>query len=205
MSNETSKSVSEAITTGYFYGSSGGGGGGSFTWAMATTGVAASGDAIGDLCFLPLFRDMAFFYLNFGAATMGSSVTAAAVSADVAGASAVEVDGLGSWLPSHSVRPWRLAVAEAAQGLGAWLSASSVPSLWGCWLSSMSFCSRARMRAMVSYPLSVICWADLAAISKTSCISGSRCLSTVSCSPLYWTPSLVGHSWLSLLVKNLRT
>ena len=59
---------------------------------------------------------------------------------------------------------------------------------------------RARMRAMVSCSYSVICWADLAAVWKSSHSCGSRRRST---SALYWTLSLVGHSWLWLLIKNL--
>ena len=148
-----------------------------------------------ETCFLSLFHDMAFFHFNF-------SVTAATVS-DGTGASDVKVDGAGSWLPSHYVLPRRLTVA-AAQGLGARLLISSMPLLrgWCCWLSSMSFCSHARKRAMVSCSH---CWLYLAAISKSSRINGSRCLSMLSCSPWKWKSSLVRHSWLWLLMKNLCT
>ena len=133
-----------------------GGGRVSIMWAMATTVGAASWDAVEDLCSLPLFRDMAFFCFNFSAGMMGSGVMAATVSTDGAAATAVEVGGMGCWLPSHSVLPWRLVVA-AAWGWehGYWPH----PCHWACccWLFSTSFCSRARMRAMVSCSCSVIC------------------------------------------------
>ena len=68
---------------------------------MATTVGTASRDLDGDLCFLLLFRDMAFFRFNFGAAMTASGVMAAAVTTDGAGASAVKMDEAWSWLPSH--------------------------------------------------------------------------------------------------------
>ena len=68
---------------------------------MATTVGAASRDIVGDLCVLPLCRDMAFFRFNFLAGTTGSGVMAATVSTDGPGGSAMEVDGVGSCLPSH--------------------------------------------------------------------------------------------------------
>ena len=68
---------------------------------MATTVGAASRDIVGDLCFLPLYGDMAFFRFNFRAGTTGSGVMAATVSTDGADGSAMEVDEVGSCLPSH--------------------------------------------------------------------------------------------------------
>ena len=68
---------------------------------MATAVGAASRDIVGHLYFLPLCRDMAFFRLNFLEGTTGSGVMAATVSTDGAHGSAMEVDGVGSCLPSH--------------------------------------------------------------------------------------------------------
>ena len=68
---------------------------------MATAVGAASKDIVGHLYFLPLCCDMAFFRLNFFEGTTGSGVMAATVSTDGVGGSAMEVDGVGSCLPSH--------------------------------------------------------------------------------------------------------
>ena len=105
-----------------------------------------------------------------------------------------------------SLRPPVMASHRAVPGPGGGLSTSSTAySSCACWLPSMCFCSHARMRAMVCSSHSDICWAVLAAVVKSSWISGSRRLSMPSCSVLYWMPSLVGHSWLWSLLKNLHT
>ena len=108
------------------------------------------------------------------------------------------MDGVGSWHPSVLLR--RLVMA-AVWGLGAGLSISSADSSWVCWLPSRSFCYCTRMRAMVSCSHLDIHWVVLAAVAKSSWISGSRRLSMPSCLAVL---DAGGHSWLWLLIKNLR-
>ena len=155
--------MSEAMMTGKFLGFLRvfGGGSMSFTCVMTTAAGAASGDANGDLCILLLFWDMVFFRFNFSATAGRVSPNGAATT------SAMDVDGAVSWLPS--VLPQRLAVVvPVAQGLGAGLSNSSMASFsCGFWLPSWSYCSRARMKAMLSCSRSDIRWAVLAAVAKS--------------------------------------
>ena len=94
--------------------------------------------------------------------------------------------------------------ATASGGSSARAGSRVVDLIGGFLLLLLTFCSHARMRAMVSCSRSHICWVVLAAVAKLSRISGSRHLSMPSCSVLYWMPSLVEHSWLWLLIKTWR-
>ena len=85
---------------------------------------AGSEDANGDLCFLLVFLVMAFLCFNFGMIT--SKVSADGTAATLT----IDVDGVGSWLPSTLLQ--RLAAA-AGLGPGVGLSTSlTASSSCGC-------------------------------------------------------------------------
>ena len=110
-----------------------------------------AGVVVSDLCCLLDFLEWLFSHLSFGVATTGDGGVAAVIFPDVAVnavTSYMEVDGVGSWVPAHSILPWLLLQSPAP----AWLLTSSKPSLWQWWwgwLFLVASGSWGRMRAIV--------------------------------------------------------